>query len=411
MSGYPNPGSGGGGSVGTLAQVLAKGADANGVEITDAHDPTAAQSVATKAYVDATAGGAPIASVFSRTGAVVAVQDDYPAYLIDSYGVRPVFNVQSFGAIGNGSTDDTTALQNALNAAHAVNGGQVYIPGNFTCKFTTQLTIYSGTTLIGDALQGQSGVSQLYWYGADATHAVIAASGASKVGVSGIRLEDHRTTPTSGDGFHLTVTNGTLLDNVSSYSFPSSCIYYGQTSGAVDNVTIRHVWVQSLGGYGITLDHSCENILLQDIKGSATGTGLGMKALIHLLGSASTGLTNVVIIGAKLEAVPSSPSPVPDLSYIDSTFHGMETLIGGYVAAHGGFLVNNQSINTAFNVISASTVGPTSGLIYTSAAGTLVDSFGNITTPGTASTLGNGTSVLNAANVRFVASGYTSNTL
>ena len=57
MSGYPNPGSGGGGSVGTLAQVLAKGADANGVEITDAHDPTAAQSLATAAYVIAHSGG------------------------------------------------------------------------------------------------------------------------------------------------------------------------------------------------------------------------------------------------------------------------------------------------------------------------------------------------------------------
>lgn len=47
----------GGGSQ-TLAQVLARGADANGVEITDAHDPTAAQSVATRNYVDTHAGAA-----------------------------------------------------------------------------------------------------------------------------------------------------------------------------------------------------------------------------------------------------------------------------------------------------------------------------------------------------------------
>ena len=58
MSGYPNPG-GGSGSVGTLAQVLAKGADANGVEITDGHDPTAAQSLATKHYVDTSGVGGP----------------------------------------------------------------------------------------------------------------------------------------------------------------------------------------------------------------------------------------------------------------------------------------------------------------------------------------------------------------
>jgi hypothetical protein len=38
------------------------------------------------------------------------------------------FNVETYGAVGNGVADDTTAIQNALNAAVAAGGGQVIVP-------------------------------------------------------------------------------------------------------------------------------------------------------------------------------------------------------------------------------------------------------------------------------------------
>ena len=59
-------------------------------------------------------------------------------------------NVKDFGAVGDNSTDDTDAFQNALDSAK-VNGNRVIVPtGNY--KITSTLTIEDGITLIGESL-------------------------------------------------------------------------------------------------------------------------------------------------------------------------------------------------------------------------------------------------------------------
>lgn len=59
-----------------------------------------------------------------------------------------VHNAKAYGATGDGTTDDTTAVQNAINAAAAVGGsGVCYIPpGTYICS---ALTIPPGITLQG----------------------------------------------------------------------------------------------------------------------------------------------------------------------------------------------------------------------------------------------------------------------
>lgn len=42
-----------------------------------------------------------------------------------------IYNVKSYGAVGNGTTDDTSAFQSALNAASSAGGGTVYVPGGY----------------------------------------------------------------------------------------------------------------------------------------------------------------------------------------------------------------------------------------------------------------------------------------
>lgn len=58
------------------------------------------------------------------------------------------YNVMSYGAVGNGTTDDTSAFQSALNAAATAGGGTVYVPAGYY-KIATHLSVGDGVELRG----------------------------------------------------------------------------------------------------------------------------------------------------------------------------------------------------------------------------------------------------------------------
>lgn len=82
------------------------------------------------------------------------------APFLGTYYSYPVYrNVKSYGATGNGSTDDTAALQNAINDDGqggnryrnevTTRPAQVYVPGG-TYRLTKQLDMRLNTILVGD---------------------------------------------------------------------------------------------------------------------------------------------------------------------------------------------------------------------------------------------------------------------
>jgi hypothetical protein len=109
------------------------------------------------------------------SGNLSAANSLFTAQLQDKGG--QVFNVKAYGAAGDGVTDDTTAIQNAVNAVPA-SGGIVYFPAG-TYKVSSTLTVgnggqsaYStvnGIQLIGAGAGSQTGVitgyTTLAWYG------------------------------------------------------------------------------------------------------------------------------------------------------------------------------------------------------------------------------------------------------
>lgn len=60
-----------------------------------------------------------------------------------------VINIRSFGALGNGGTDDTTAIQSAINACAALGGGVVLIPPTTGGFVVSQLLLKDRVNLLG----------------------------------------------------------------------------------------------------------------------------------------------------------------------------------------------------------------------------------------------------------------------
>lgn len=68
--------------------------------------------------------------------------------VLDAESPQGQFNVKHFGALGNGSTDDTAAINAAIAAAYAAGGGEVYFPpGRY--RVTSTITITGAVTLRG----------------------------------------------------------------------------------------------------------------------------------------------------------------------------------------------------------------------------------------------------------------------
>src|SRR2546426_5017891 len=63
-------------------------------------------------------------------------------------GSPDVFNVRVFGAMGNGTADDTAAIQKAIDAARDAGGGLVFIPAG-TYRVTSTVVLRSPVSGIG----------------------------------------------------------------------------------------------------------------------------------------------------------------------------------------------------------------------------------------------------------------------
>jgi hypothetical protein len=106
-----------------------------------------------------------------------------------------VYNVKAYGAVGNGTTDDTAAFKNAIFAAGAVFAGTVLVPpGQYKIASTLILTTV-GMRLVGTGRGGFFGQPQLIWGGAtdggllSPVTIISVPNGAHGAGVEGLTLD------------------------------------------------------------------------------------------------------------------------------------------------------------------------------------------------------------------------------
>lgn len=147
-------------------------------------------------------------------------------------------NVKAFGAVGDDTTDDTAAIQAAINSISGV-GGVVYFPtGNY--KVTSQLNVnHDGVCFKGDGARSSTiRVYQNTGYGV----AVQAASSPGTTYVNNFYMSDMgiraRTKTTANACLYLNKVQGVFIDNVSFEDHYGGIVVAGGNQHYYSNVQV-----------------------------------------------------------------------------------------------------------------------------------------------------------------------------
>jgi hypothetical protein len=154
--------------------------------------------------------------------------------------LRNIFNAQSFGAKGDGSTDDAAAINAALTAAGTVKGA-VYIPATASFyRVTDELIIPNGVTVFGDGygslVQIVTAGKNLFVAGNDT---VVRTMRLKMVAGNNLDLQKQNAV------YIANKTNVSVLDNWIELVGPASCgvqIYQGRNITVRGNIIYNGTW-------------------------------------------------------------------------------------------------------------------------------------------------------------------------
>ncbi|MFD6324183.1 glycosyl hydrolase family 28-related protein [Streptomyces sp. NPDC058442] len=174
----------------------------------------------------------------------------------DTSTAKPVLdwlNIRDFGAQGDGATDNTAAVQAAVDAASAAGGGTLYIPaGRYI--LTGSLTWASGVSAIG------AGARVSILQSMDQNLDCITGTDISDVTLQGLQLSG----PGRGFGsgvrfprFSSPSTTGITLRDLLIQSFGGDGVYGHQLAGSV----LHRVRVRTCGGIGFHLQAPTDTVL------------------------------------------------------------------------------------------------------------------------------------------------------
>jgi parallel beta-helix repeat protein len=125
------------------------------------------------------------------------------------YSQRKIFNILSFGAIGDGKTMNTSEIQKTIDAASSAGGGQVLVPegkyvtGVIHLKSNVDLHLTKGSILYGSARRAD--------YGPVNASALITATGQHNISITGRGIIDGQGEELLRD-IYVMLNAGTLSD-------------------------------------------------------------------------------------------------------------------------------------------------------------------------------------------------------
>ena len=141
-------------------------------------------------------------------------------------GSSDQLSVATFGALGDGSTNDTAAIQAAINASRTAGGGAVFFPPGIY-RITSQLTLYDYVRLVGESMKTTT-IKQTSTAAAGVFGHQLEGAGIEELTVLG---------PGSGSG------QGVHFDRATT---PSLGINY--------RINMRRVMIDSFGGDGLHVE-------------------------------------------------------------------------------------------------------------------------------------------------------------
>lgn len=184
-------------------------------------------------------------------------------------GTSPFVNVKDFGATGNGTTDDTAAINAAIAAAapsEAPTGDTVYLPAG-KYRVTSTLSVPRGLALQGAGWNtpgAQANVFAGTWLyvdeGADFSPVTIAGSGGtvSKMGFNVFNPNPAGPPAKAGAMVHVTANNA-LVEDICLYN-PYGGVYLDGASQTV----VRRIFGQPLH-YGIMVDRALDSNYIDSV--------------------------------------------------------------------------------------------------------------------------------------------------
>lgn len=221
-----------------------------------------------------------------------------------------VFQASDYGALGNGRSDDTQALQAAIDAAAAAGGGTVQLtPGTYVITGDNggpALTLPANVIIEGPAGYGTEVVLKLA-AGAQDTSALLSSTG-DNTGARFLTLDGNRS-DTSGEvsGWVNGDSSGVVLDRVVAQDLSG----YGlDLRGEGSQVTVTRAYVQNNAGDGIVASGLVDSQLTDTIVRDNEGNGLNLTGPLAVVGLTSTQNTGhgVLLQGAGASLVGGSVS-------------------------------------------------------------------------------------------------------
>lgn len=160
----------------------------------------------------------------------------------------PWFDVRDYGAVGNGTADDTTAVQDAINAAAAASGGGVVLAPTGTYKLTAAVSFPAGKTvdLVGSG-RWQTRFN-LANGGAGLRFGAIGGTGGASTGRTGGFW-------VNGGSAALLAMNISESSNRSFYDIQVSDAAIGLAVEGVQNAVFEGLWVHNCSARGLVLDY------------------------------------------------------------------------------------------------------------------------------------------------------------